>query len=176
MLFFNRLNLNWQKLCLNLTASMTSVVEFCRRESKGPSKIGHHFWKQSASKLKFSKNNNNKKPFSKLIFLNNSERFKCFFDIENLLQKSDLGIFWRPMWTSVKVKSESYFSFTDFFWLKSIPCWLTSTKTHHWGHAIKCFETSHMWWYHNILTFYTKLHLKCIFQIGPNFFTSKVDM
>ena len=36
-------------------------------------------------------------------------------DIENWLWKSDLGTFWRPMWTSVKVKSKIYFSFTDFF-------------------------------------------------------------
>ena len=37
------------------------------------------------------------------------------FDIENWLWKSDLGTFWRPMWTSVKVKSKNYFAFTDFF-------------------------------------------------------------
>ena len=37
------------------------------------------------------------------------------FDIENWLWKSDLGTFWRPMWTSVKIKSKKYFSFTDFF-------------------------------------------------------------
>ena len=37
------------------------------------------------------------------------------FDIEKWLWKSDLGTFWRPMWTSVKVKSKNYFYFTDFF-------------------------------------------------------------
>ena len=36
-----------------------------QRCSHGPSKIGHHFRKQSGSK-----NDNNKKPSSKLIFLN----------------------------------------------------------------------------------------------------------
>ena len=45
------------------------------------------------------------------------------FYLENWLWKSDLGTFWRPMWTSVKVKSKNYFSFTDFFLLKSSPCW-----------------------------------------------------
>ena len=38
-----------------------------------------------------------------------------FFDVENWLWKSDLGPFWRPLWTPVKVKSKNYFSFTDFF-------------------------------------------------------------
>ena len=37
------------------------------------------------------------------------------FDIENWLWKSDLGPFWRPMRTFVKVKSKTYFCFTDFF-------------------------------------------------------------
>ena len=37
------------------------------------------------------------------------------FDIENWLWKSDLGTFWQLMWTSVKVKSKKYFSFTDCF-------------------------------------------------------------
>ena len=36
--------------------------------------------------------------------------------------------FGRSMWTSVKVKSKKYFSFTDFFAK-------TSAKLHHWGHA-----------------------------------------
>ena len=35
------------------------------------------------------------------------------FDIENWLWKSVLGTFWRPLWTSVKVKSKNYFSFID---------------------------------------------------------------
>ena len=42
-------------------------------------------------------------------------KIRTFFDIENWLWKSDLGTFWRPMWTSVKVKSKNYFYFTDFF-------------------------------------------------------------
>ena len=41
-------------------------------------------------------------------------KIRSFFDIENWLWKSDLGTFWRPMWTSVKVKSKNHFSFTDF--------------------------------------------------------------
>ena len=52
-----------------------------------------------------------------------------FFTLYNWLWKSDLGPFWRPMWTSVKVKSKKYFSFTDFF------AKITSTKLHHWGHT-----------------------------------------
>ena len=42
-------------------------------------------------------------------------KIRTFFDIENWLWKSDLGTFWRSMWTSVKVKSKKYFSFNDFF-------------------------------------------------------------
>ena len=65
----------------------------------------------------FSKNDNYKKPSSKLIFFNEKKirKIRMIFDIENWLWKSDLGTFWRPMWTSVKVKSKNYFSFTDFF-------------------------------------------------------------
>ena len=42
-------------------------------------------------------------------------KIRMIFDVENWLWKSDLGTFWRPMWTSVKVKSKNYFSFNDFF-------------------------------------------------------------
>ena len=42
-------------------------------------------------------------------------KIRMIFDIENWLWKSDLGTFWRPLWTSVKVKSKKYFYFTDFF-------------------------------------------------------------
>ena len=35
--------------------------------------------------------------------------------IRKWLWESDLGTFWRPLWTSVKVKSKKYFYFTDFF-------------------------------------------------------------
>ena len=38
-----------------------------------------------------------------------------FFFIKFGLWKSDLGTFWRPVWTSVKVKSKKCFYFTDFF-------------------------------------------------------------
>ena len=99
------------------------------RHSHGRQKLGTILENKVIQKLKFSKNDNNKKPSSKLIFFNEkkSERFGWFFYIEKLLWKSDLGTFWRPMWTSVKVKSIKYFSFTDFL--------LTSAKLHHWGHT-----------------------------------------
>ena len=40
------------------------------RCSHGPSKIGHHFRKQSGSKIEVFKIDNNKKRSSKLIFFN----------------------------------------------------------------------------------------------------------
>ena len=43
--------------------------------------------------------------------------------------------FWWSVWTSLKVKSNNHFHFTDFFLLKSTPCWLTSTKLRQWGHT-----------------------------------------
>ena len=43
------------------------------------------------------------------------KKFSKIFDIENWLWKSDLGTFWRPVWTSVKIKSKKYFCFSDFF-------------------------------------------------------------
>ena len=80
-------------------------------------KLGTILENKVVQKLKFSKNDNNKKPSSKLIFFNEKKirKIRMIFDIENWLWKSDLGTFWRPMWTSVKVKSKNYFSFTDFF-------------------------------------------------------------
>ena len=42
-------------------------------------------------------------------------KIRTFSDIEKWLWKSDLGTFWRPVWTSVKVKSKEYFYYTDFF-------------------------------------------------------------
>ena len=68
------------------------------------------FW--SYQKMYFTKNvvlnwySSVKKKFRKI---------RMIFDIENWLWKSDLGTFWRPLWTSVKVKSKNYFHFTDFF-------------------------------------------------------------
>ena len=35
-------------------------------------------------------------------------KIQSFFYIENWLRKSDLGTFWRPTWTSVKVESKNY--------------------------------------------------------------------
>ena len=74
-------------------------------------------------------------------------KIRMIFDIENWLWKSDLGTFWWPMWTSVKVKSKNYFSFTDFL-LKSSPCWLTSAKLHHWGHTNIIYQiiTTYLAW------------------------------
>ena len=73
--------------------------------------------KKVVQKYMFSKNDNNKKTSSKLIFFNEKKirEIRIIFDIENWLWMSDLGTFWQPMWTSVKVKSKNYFSFTDFF-------------------------------------------------------------
>ena len=59
------------------------------------------------------------KKISKIKIIFWSDFHRCshgpFFDIENWLWKSDLGTFWRPLWTSVKLKSKNYFYFTDFF-------------------------------------------------------------
>ena len=57
-------------------------------------------------------------------------KIRMIFDIENWLWKSDLGTFWQPMWTSVKVKSKIIFILLIFL-LKSSPCWLTPAKLHH---------------------------------------------
>jgi hypothetical protein len=56
------------------------------------------------------------------------------FDVEKRLWKSDLSTFWRPMWTSVKVKSKKYFYFTDFF-AKMKPLLTHVAKLHHWGNT-----------------------------------------
>ena len=79
-------------------------------------KLGTILENKVVQKFKFSKNDNNKKPFSELLFFNEKKirKIRMIFDIENWLWKSDLGTFWRPMWTSVKVKSKNHFSFTDF--------------------------------------------------------------
>ena len=116
---------------------MTSVAELRRRESTdfskkiskikmifwfdfprcshGLSKIRRHFRNKSRSILKLSKNVFYKKCGPKLILFNEIffRKIRTFFDIENWLWKSDLGTFWRPMWTSVKVKSRKYFSFNS---------------------------------------------------------------
>ena len=85
------------------------------RCSHGPSKIRRHFRNKSRSILKLSKN-----IFYKDVVLNwyfsMKKKFRkigMIFDIEKWLWKSDLGTFWRPVWTSVKVKSKKYFYFTD---------------------------------------------------------------
>ena len=53
------------------------------------------------------------------------------FDIESRLWKSDLGIFWRPVWKSVKKFIHLELIFSN----KSTPSWLLSSKLHHRGHA-----------------------------------------
>ena len=96
----------------------------------GPSKIGYHFRKQSGSKIEVCKNDDNKKPPSKLIFFYEKKirKIRMIFDIENWLWMSELGPFWRPLWTSVKVKSKNYFSFTNFL-TKIKPLLTHSRKT-----------------------------------------------
>ena len=71
-------------------------------------------------KLKFLKNDNNKKPSSKLMFFNeekNSERFEWF----------------------LTVKSSQIKKIYLFYWF--FCCWPTSAKLHHWGHTnmLCCF-------------------------------------
>ena len=85
------------------------------RCSHGLSKIRCHFRNKSRSILKLSK-----KYFTKKVVLNwyfsvkkKFRKIRMIFDIENWPWKSDLGTFWRPLWTSVKVKSKNYFSFID---------------------------------------------------------------
>ena len=86
------------------------------RCSHGPSKIRRHFRNKCRSILKLSKNVFYKKCGPRLIFFNIFFfLIRTFFDIEKSLWKSDLGTFWWPVWTSVKVKSKKYFYFTDFF-------------------------------------------------------------
>ena len=110
---------------------MTSVVEFCGRESTG-SKMKIIFWfdfhtdrqkldtileNKVVQKLKFSKNDNNKKPSSKLIFFNEEKirNVGMSFDIANLLWKSDLGTFWWPMWSVWKSNKKDIFLLLNFF-------------------------------------------------------------
>ena len=102
-------------------------VEFSKKISKmkiffwflgshGPSKIRHHFRKKvvefwSYQKMFFTKNVAlNWYSSMKICF----RKIWTFFDIGKWLSKSDLSTFWRPVWTSVKVKSKKYFYFTDF--------------------------------------------------------------
>ena len=80
-------------------------------------KLGTILEDKVVQKLKFSKNDNKKTLLlnwysSMKIFF---RKIRTFFEVENWLWKSDLGSFWRPVWTSVKVKSKKYFYFTDFF-------------------------------------------------------------
>ena len=100
------------------------------RCSQGPPKIRRQFRNKSRSILKLSKNVYYKKCGPKLIFFNEKKirKIRMFFDIEKWFWRSDLGTFWQPMWTSVKVK-----------WS---PCWLTSAKLHHWGHTNMCVALS----------------------------------
>ena len=96
--------------------------------SHRPSKIGQHIRKQSFQKMTITKH----------LLLNwyssikkKSERFEWFLTtLENWLWKSDLGTFWRPIWTSVKVKWKNYFSFTDFVLLRDHP-FKTSANFHY---------------------------------------------
>ena len=90
--------------------------DFHRCSHRQP-KIRRQLRNKSCSILKLSKNVFYKRCVPKLIFFNEKKirKIRMIFDIENWLWKSDLGTFWRPLWTSVKVKSKNYFYFTDFF-------------------------------------------------------------
>ena len=68
-------------------------------------------------------------------------KIRMIFDIENWLWKSDLGTFWWPLWTSVKVKSKKYFSFTDLF-AKIKPLLTYSCKTSPLRSYYKCMHKS----------------------------------
>ena len=59
-----------------------------------------------------------------------SERLGRLFDNENWRWNSDVGTFWRPIWKSVNIRLEEYFSITD-VWGKIYPqfCWLWSQKS-----------------------------------------------
>ena len=78
------------------------------RCSHRPSKIRRHFRNKSRSILKLSKKVFYKKCGPRLIFFDEIffRKFRTFFDIEKSLWKPDLGTFWWPVWTSVKVKSK----------------------------------------------------------------------
>ena len=69
-------------------------------------------------------------------------KIRTFFDIEKWLWKSDLGTFWQPVWTSVKVESKKYFYFTVFF-TKMKPLLAHVNKTpplrSHYPHGISTF-------------------------------------
>ena len=99
-------------------SKITIIFRFdFHRCSHGLSKIRRHFRNKSCSILKLSKNVFYKKCGHRLIIFNEFffRKIRMFFDIGKWLWKSDLGTFWRPVWTSVKVKSKKYFHFTDFF-------------------------------------------------------------
>ena len=103
-------------------------------------KLGTILENKVDQKLKFSKNDNNKKPSSKLIFFNEKKirKIQMIFDLENWLWNSDLGTLLRPMWTSVKVKSKNYFSITVFFAkIKPLLTRVRKTPPLHWGHTNK---------------------------------------
>jgi hypothetical protein len=65
-------------------------------------KFGNILENKVFQKFKFSNNDNNKKPSSKLIFVNEKKNQKDSNDF-------------RHRKLTLKVKSKNYFSFTDFF-------------------------------------------------------------
>ena len=58
-------------------------------------KLGTILENKVVQKLKFSKNDNNKKPSSKLIFFNEKKigKIRMIFNIENSIYKSDFDTF-----------------------------------------------------------------------------------
>ena len=110
-LFWLSLNLTWViKKCLNLTFK---VIFLCQ---KSAGSIWFFLLKNIKLGVQVLKNENNKEL---LLYwyssMKNIRKIWMIFDIENWLWKSDLGTFWWPLWTSVKVKSKDYFSFIDYF-------------------------------------------------------------
>ena len=113
------------------------------RCSHGPSKIRRHFRNKSRSILKLSKNVFYKKCGPKLIFFNEKKIQKDSNDFWH--RKLTLKVRFRHFLTTPVNICESQikklFLFYWFFLLKSSPCWLTSSKLHHWDHAVICTWT-----------------------------------
>ena len=84
------------------------------RLSNSLSKIGHHFRKQSVSKIEVKKN-----VLLKWYFL--CKQIRMIFDVKKWLWKSDLGTFCQPMWESVKFESKINKKFYLFFSKNILP-------------------------------------------------------
>ena len=108
------------------------------RCSHGASKIGHHFRKQSGSKIEVFKRWQQQKN----LFLNwyssmkkKIRKIRMIFDIENWLLKVRFRHFLTTHVNIWESQIKKIIFLLPIFLLKSSPCWLTSTKLHHWGHT-----------------------------------------